>query len=164
MIDKAKVLFAKLLMALSDRKRLKELAMYILFGVATTAVNWGIYVALTSIFGLQQMDEGTWQHKLVSNGSNVSAWILGVLFAFFTNRKFVFHSNAGTRGSRWREFLMFVSARIASYVLFDFALFNFSIYYLGIGDRFAKLLMNVLVVIFNYFASRYLVFRKGEGK
>jgi putative flippase GtrA len=164
MSNKARALLDRIKAVLSDRNRMKEITLYILFGVATTAVNWGVYVALTAAFGLSGLSVGSWQHKLVSNGSNITAWILGVLFAYFTNRKFVFRSDPGTSEGRWKEFFLFVSARIMSYVLFDFTLFNFSVYYLGIGDKVTKLLMNALVVIFNYFASKNVVFKKRGGQ
>ena len=51
-----------------------------------------------------------------------------------------------------------------SYLLFDVALYNVSVFSMGINHGIAKVLMNVLVVLFNYFASRYVVFREKSSQ
>ena len=53
-----------------------------------------------------------------------------------------------------------MSARILSYILFDVLGYNLCIYALNLGHSYVKIFMNVLVVVFNYFASRFVVFAK----
>lgn len=138
---------------------LREGAAYLLFGALTTLVNWGVYLALTEAFRLRVREPGSPAHALIAGASSVAAWALSVLFAYATNKRFVFRSAARGKAA-FLEFLLFVSARVLSLLLFDVALFSLSI--LWMDDRIAKLLMNVLVVVFNYVASRLVIF-KGRG-
>lgn len=137
--------------------RLKELVAYLFFGVMTTLINWLSYIILTLVLGLNQLPPNSASYYTIANLSNITSFILSVLFAFFTNKKFVFRSKSNLKGT-WREFGLFVSARVLSYLIFDLALFNLL---LGQMDhRLNKLLMNVGVVLFNYVASRLVIFKK----
>ncbi|NLA77733.1 MAG: GtrA family protein, partial [Clostridiales bacterium] len=53
----------------------REILMYLIFGGLTTLVNWATYGVLEKFVGLDM------------NVCNVIAWVAGVLFAYFTNRK-----------------------------------------------------------------------------
>ena len=148
---------------LGDKKKLREIFLYLVFGVLTTAVNWIVYLAVTSLMGLSAEVEGTARYALIANIGQILGWILSVLFAFFTNKKFVFESTATAKTGAVKEFLLFVSARVASLVIFDLALFNLLLLF-GLNDKWDKLLMNVLVIIFNYVASRFVVFKKKKSE
>lgn len=139
----------------------REVINYLIFGVLTTIVSWLVYFSLTAIFGPENYPTGSTEQKLILHGSQWVSWLLSVLFAFFTNKRYVFKSNQKRAGA-WKEFFSFASARLAGYFLFDLLLFDLSIYRLGIDHRISKVLMNVLVVLFNYFASKYLIFRKNK--
>ncbi len=152
MIDKIKKLREK-------NPRLYEMAAYVFFGLLTTLVNWLLYLSLTSFLGLGAQEKGSASYTLIANVSQVISWILSVLFAYATNRRFVFESQA-KKGRFWREMGQFVSSRALGYVLFDLLLFN--VFLLFMSDRPAKLIMNVFVIIFNYLISRYLVFKKSR--
>ncbi len=149
----------KILSILHDKAKMRELILYVVFGALTTAVNWIVFFLLTRLLGLNGHPEGSGPYVLISNIANVAAWILAVLFAYFTNKRFVFQSKAGLASGAWREFWLFVSARVASLLLFDVALFNLLLL-LGMKAEWDKLLMNVLVVAFNYFASSLVIFKK----
>ena len=152
-----------------NKQRVRELLMYVLFGALTTAVNWGVYWIITTALGLGGYPIETPQYKLIVNTANVTAWILSVLFAYYTNKKWVFRSETGAKTGAWREFWFFISSRVLSFVLFDVALTNLCLFVLPdfhfviTRDQWIKLMMNVLVVIFNYIASKWVVFRK-NGK
>lgn len=149
----------KILSILHDKAKMRELILYVVFGALTTAVNWIVFFLVTRLLGLNGHPEGSGPYVLISNIANVAAWILAVLFAYFTNKRFVFQSKAGLASGAWREFWLFVSARVASLLLFDVALFNLLLL-LGMKAEWDKLLMNVLVVAFNYFASSLVIFKK----
>lgn len=144
-------------------KKQRELLAYALFGALTTLVNWGVYFALTSLLNPEGYPADSAQRKLILNIAQWVAWVLSVVFAFFTNRKYVFQSQTGQRGAL-RELITFASARVLSYLLFDVALYNVSVFSMGINHGIAKVLMNMLVVLFNYFASRYVVFREKSSQ
>ena len=152
----------KILSILRNREKMRELFLYVFFGALTTAVNWIVFFLVTRLLGLNGHPEGSGPYVLISNIANVAAWILAVLFAYFTNKRFVFQSKAGLASGAWREFWLFVSARAASLVIFDLALFNLFLL-LGMNADWDKLLMNALVILFNYFASKLVIFRKTGG-
>ena len=149
---------------IKDKKKMRELILYVFFGLMTTVVNWVVYLAVTGALGLSSYGEGSASYLLISNIGQVTAWILAVLFAYATNKKYVFQRLKDRRSGALKEFWLFVSARIASLLIFDLLLFNVLLF-LGVNDRWDKLLMNGLVIIFNYVASRFVVFqKKGEEK
>ena len=152
MIDKIKDL-------LKNKEKMRELITYVIFGVLTTVVNWAVYLGITKAFAMDSYPEGSTPYLIIINAAQILGWILSVLFAYATNKKFVFQSDTGVKNGAWKEFILFVSARIASLLIFDLALFNI-LHLLGVNDKVDKLIMNVLVVIFNYVASRYVVFKK----
>jgi putative flippase GtrA len=128
-------------------KKYKEVIMYLIFGVLTTLVNILSYVIFTRLF---KMDIYT---------SNVIAWILAVLFAYVTNRKYVFSSNIKTFKGKIREITSFYACRLLTfgvdmlsmYILID--LFN-------VNDMVSKVIVNVIVIILNYILSKLIIFKK----
>lgn len=152
MIDKLKALF-------KDRESLREPLTYLLFGVLTTLVNWVVYFLLTAWLRPDSYPTASAARAWILNGSQITAWLVSVVFAYLTNRRYVFQSKV-RGGAAVREFFLFVSARVSSYLLFDLLLFNLCVFALGLNHSLTKLLMNVLVVIFNYFASKFVIFRK----
>lgn len=154
-----KKLIAKIKTLLENHRQLQELAMYLIFGVLTTAVNWAAYLLLTWALGLRQTLPGSTPYLIISNIGQIVGWVLSVLFAFVTNKRYVFRSHSENRKGVWRELGLFVSARVASLLLFDLGLFTV-LQLCGMNDKWDKLLMNVLVIVFNYVASRFVIFKK----
>lgn len=143
---------------LQNKEKMRELIVYVFFGVLTTVVNWVIYTLLTTVLGMTNYPEGSASYVLIGNAANAVAWIVSVLFAFFTNKRYVFKSEKTRENGAWKEFGLFVSARVLSYLLFDLGLYTLCLFFLP--HQVDKILMNVLVVIFNYLASKLVVFRK----
>ena len=139
--------------------RTKEMIVYLVFGVLTTAVNWVVYLVYSKLVGLDGMEQGSSRYLFMTNIGQVLGWIVSVLFAFFTNKKYVFQSDSDRGTGTLREFWLFVSARLASLLIFDLGLFSL-LQMAGMNDKWDKLLMNVLVVIFNYAASKFVIFKK----
>lgn len=138
--------------------RLREMVSYVFFGGLTTLVNWVVYFTAVGLLRPEQY-AGSATEALLLNAINILAWVLSVLFAYITNKRYVFKSDEKKAGAV-REFLLFLSARIMSYLLFDLLLFNALVFVAHIDHRFVKILMNVLVVVFNYFASKFVIFKK----
>ncbi len=128
----------------------KELISYVLWGAATTAVNYAVYFPCTKLLRLD--------HIL----SNVIAWIVAVLFAFVVNKAFVFASKSWKRDTVLGELWKFVSARILSGVLETLILFIF-VNLLRFDDGIVKILAGIAVVLLNYAVSKMFVFKKQQN-
>lgn len=123
----------------------KEIIMYLIFGVLTTVVNIVVYYMMADMLQV---------HYMISN---IVAWFLSVLFAYVTNRKYVFESKSN---EIIKEMVSFFGARLATGVM-DMA---FMWIFVGLGllpDFIAKVITNVFVIIANYILSKLVVF-KGE--
>ena len=129
-------------------EKYRQVGLYLFFGVTTTAVNWLIYTPLQGILGM--------------TAANALAWLGAVLYAFVTNKLFVFES----RGGAWvQEGLKFFGARIFSGLLEIFlptALFGLGLNMplLTVEGGVAKALVSVLIIVLNYVTSKLFVFRK----
>lgn len=131
-----------------DRNKVvsREVFFYLVFGVLTTLVNIVSFAMLT---------------RLLSAGtvlSNVIAWFLSVLFAYVTNRRWVFQSKDG---NVFREAAAFFSGRIGTGVL-DTVVMFITVDLLGWNDMVMKVISNVIVVILNYIISKFFVFKGGK--
>lgn len=144
---------------LLQNEKIREAVSYLIFGVLTTVVNWAVYLLLTMAMGLDKLEQGSAQYVLYTNIGQVAGWIISVLFAYFTNKKFVFQSGTNVQNGALRELGLFLSARVASLLIFDMGLFSL-LQMAGMNDKWDKLLMNVLVVIFNFVASKFVIFKK----
>ncbi len=143
----------------------KELITYGIFGVATTVVNFGVFKLASVILG----DE----LYLVSN---VIAWVAAVVFAYITNKLWVFESRDTRAEVLLKELVSFFAARIFSFIIEEAGLFllvdtfGFSSYSLNLivftvsGHMIAKLILGVLIVILNYFFSKMFIFKKSKNK
>ena len=130
---------------------LRRYLSYIFWGVLTTLVN------VASFFVLRKIALA----PIVA--ANLSAWVLSVLFAFYTNRRFVFHSPARGPVLVSRELARFFASRIFSGAL-DMALMYALAVMLMIEELPVKVAVNVIVIVVNYLTSLAFVFRKGEEK
>lgn len=127
----------------------KEILFYGIFGVLTTIVNIGTFYIMTSLLHIEE------------NISNLIAISLAVLFAYFTNKNLVFHSTANEFGEKVVEFCRFILGR----------LFTMAIEYIGCALLFkyapipsivSKCLITVIVIILNFFISKFFAFKKGK--
>ena len=127
-------------------KRYRELILYVFFGGMTTLVDWTISFVLYAV-------------DCNVHAANVIAWCVAVLFAYVTNRTLVFESRTKGIGAIARELTVFSGGRILTLLLQEgvvFLLFDL----LSWNKYAVKIIAAVLVVILNYFISKFLVFRK----
>lgn len=117
---------------------------YLICGILTTAVNFVIYFTLTQWFCISYLI------------SNAIAWVLSVLFAFVTNKKFVFYIN-NKNGNFWREITYFFSCRFLSGAL-DMGFMFLLVTILSVNDAISKVLVGIFVVVFNYLVSKLIIF------
>lgn len=142
-------------------KKYEELILYVVFGVLTTVVNFAVYWVLNKALGDN--------FYLVNN---VIAWFVSVVFAYVTNKLWVFESKSWVPKVLLKEVPEFFAARIFSLLVEEgglwlfvekmgFDAFSFEI--LGFeftGKLIAKLVLAVIVVILNYFFSKFVIFAK----
>ena len=122
---------------------------YLFFGVCTMVVNTISYYVCVRWLGFSTI------------AGTVTAWILAVVFAFVTNKLFVFESRSWKWNIFIKEAVPFFLCRIATGVL-DVIIMFVGVDISGLFDLGVKVLANVLVIILNYVASRLLVFRNGS--
>lgn len=128
-----------------------EVIMYIICGAATTVVSYVVYFLLP--FGAD--GRGVIIKTVIS-------WIAAVLFAFVVNKVFAFDSPSWDRKTVAREFFPFVAARLLS-LGFDALFMWFFVGVLNLNEPLFKILSNVFVLTANYFASKFIIFRKKEN-
>ena len=129
----------------------EETVSYLVFGALTTVVNILAFWALCDALHMNEMV------------ANVIAWVVSVLFAYVTNRLFVFESTASGARAMVREMALFFAARALSLGIDEGGMLLLRVV-LQWDKMVAKVLVNVLVIIFNYFASKLLIFRSEERK
>lgn len=128
-------------------KKYWSIISYLFFGVVTTVVNMVVYYLCYHLWGVS------------SDLSTVIAWVIAVLTAFLTNKPFVFGSHDWSPKVLLPEAGSFFGCRLGS-GLVELVLMHITVEMLGWPGMLMKLLVNVIVVILNYVASKLLVFRK----
>ena len=124
-----------------------DILSYLFFGVLTTVVNYMIYLPVYNLGGLS------------AAASNIIAWVGAVIFAYLTNKPFVFRSHDWSAKTVIPELTKFVSCRVASGAMETVILF-LAVDFLNWNGNIWKLVTQVLVVILNYVGSKLLVFKK----
>ncbi len=122
----------------------KEVISYLIFGILTTLVNIVVYSFCNDVLQIQYLI------------SNAIAWILSVLFAYFTNRKYVFGSH---NSSFINELVKFIGARVSTGIM-DMLLMWLFVDVLSMQSMISKIIVNVGVVILNYVFSKLFVFQE----
>lgn len=125
----------------------KEVLLYLIFGGLTTLVNIVVYALCTKLFYIN------WEI------SNIIAWILSVLFAYVTNRKYVFESKSN---NIVKEMTSFFGFRLLSFAL-DMGFMYLFVDMIRMNDMFAKIIVQVIVIVLNYVFSKLFIFKKGEN-
>lgn len=130
-----------------------EIVNYLIVGVMTTLVSLIFYYVFTRTI-LNPMI------PLELQIANVIKWVSGVLFAYFTNRKFVFHS---TRTDYMNEFCQFTSSRLLTLFLDMFIMWILVIKFLW-HDLIATIISQFIVIVGNYIISKFFVFNNRKKR
>lgn len=124
----------------------RETLWYLFFGGCTTLVN----IITFMIF----------RHLNINLFiSNVLAWILSVLFAFITNKLYVFESRGKSFAESLRECVSFFGFRIVS-LLIDMGIIYLMIDVMACNELVSKIISNIVVIVANYFFSKVFIFKK----
>lgn len=130
-------------------QKYREVIMYLIFGVLTTAVNLVSYYLLTKTFLNPS-------NAIEIQIANVTSWSISVLFAYVTNRKYVFSSQ---NENKLKEAFHFVGARLLTLVM-DMGIMFLGVTVIRMNDKIIKLISQVVVIILNYVFSKLFVFQK----
>lgn len=126
--------------------RYRDIISYGFFGACSTLLNIFAYYILA-------------YHLFLSTvSSTVLAWIIAVLFAYIVNRIFVFQSQIRDIKGMMREFISFIGWRLGTELL-DIAAMYFFVDCMGYNDMIIKTIANVVVIIVNYIASKFFIFK-----
>ena len=120
--------------------------MYLIFGTLTTAVNIVVYYLFSNIININYLI------------SNAIAWIISVVFAYITNKFFVFNSSYINKDVIIEEFIKFMNCRLISGLSEVVLLFLF-VDLLLMNDIVAKLIIGVLVALINFIFSKVFIFK-----
>lgn len=166
-----------------SEKKSREIIFYLVFGGLTTIVGFVTFILFERIFGglhiFGYLENPVLELNAFTLLNQIVSWITAIIFAFITNRIFVFDS----KGPVIKEFAGFVTSRIATLIVFELGTFQLFLLILenGIGiARYSvaitiagfacayvyivRLLNSVLVVAGNYVLSKLFVFRKRGEK
>ena len=131
-----------------------ETIKYILVGLLTTLINIVIFRLLLFIFNKNLPD-----FKYNWFLSEVPAFIIAVLFAFFMDKYFVFKKTDTKVSETIQELINFFMMRIISELVHMLGLFVF-INILKLDALYSKIGLSVIVVVLNYLFSKFFIFRK----
>ena len=125
----------------------KSVILYLIFGGCTTLVNIVCYFVCYRMLWISNL------------ASTAIAWFASVLFAFVTNRTYVFGSQAKEYRERLRELLSFFACRGMTGVM-DMAIMYITVDCMNMNSLLWKIVSNILVIIINYTASKLIIFKK----
>lgn len=128
-------------------KKYKEVLLYLFFGGCAFIISIGSYAIVNVKFGVNELL------------ANIISWVLAVIFAFFTNRVWVFQSATDSVKAFGIQFASFVGGRILTLVVEEAIIFIF-ITVLGFNSILIKVIAQVVVIILNYIISKFMVFKK----
>ncbi len=127
----------------------KEPILYIIFGVLTTIVNIAVYQLCLWV-------------SLAYGTANTIAFVISILFAYVTNKNIVFESKQlHVTGLVW-EFIKFMAARLGTFAV-EMAGLWLLIDQLAFDKILPKYFMTVVVIVLNYFLSKWVIFKKPEA-
>lgn len=156
-----------------------EMVMYLIFGFLTTVVGWGVYYAILlggrAIFDFPVEETTSARYFALYTTAQVLQWVFAGLFAFFTNRAWVF-TDADKSVSVWKQLITFSGGRLVTFGLDYVITFGLTVVLCALipswtavvlfGKTFnlceigSKLVAAVVVIISNYVMSKVFVFKK----
>lgn len=125
----------------------KEKTLYLVFGFLTTLISLIVYYSVTNTILNPNK-------SIELQIANILSWVFGFLFAYYTNRKYVFNS----KNEREKEFIKFLASRIFTLLLDMFIMYIF-VTLLKYDNAVFKIISQVIVIVTNYILSKIIVFK-----
>ena len=126
-------------------KKYKELISYGFWGVMTTLVNYVVFFVCLRLLNINYLI------------SNVVSWVFAVMFAYITNKVFVFNSKNWSPGKLKNEAILFFIGRLLSLVVETVMLYVL-VDGLSFSSEVMKVITNLVVIAINYFISKFMIF------
>lgn len=127
-------------------KKYKELISYGFWGVMTTLVNYVVFFVCLRLLNINYLI------------SNVVSWVFAVMFAYITNKVFVFNSKNWSPGKLKNEAILFFIGRLLSLVVETVMLYVL-VDGLSFSSEVMKVITNLVVIAINYFISKFMIFK-----
>lgn len=127
-------------------RKYKSVLLYVFFGIWTTVVNVISYDVFYNRFQISNLF------------STIIAWVAAVIFAFITNKVFVFNSKSFEWKKLQYELFTFVTCRLLTGIL-DIGIMLVAVDLMHWNGTIWKLISNVFVIILNYVASKLVIFK-----
>lgn len=128
-------------------KKYKEGLLYLFFGGLTVIVVIGIYIVLNIVISVDPLI------------ANAISWLCGVLFSFFTTRKWVFNSTTSRLRELISQVIRFGVARLATLLLQELLIYIF-VSCMELPSVFIKICTEIINIIINYLVSKRFIFSK----
>ena len=124
---------------------------YLIFGFLAFVLNYILYFVFADAVAM---------HYMAATGLS---WVLTVVFAYWTNRTFVFKSQNKETKAVVTEFVSFIGARVATEVL-ELGLMYLMVDVMAVNDKISKLICQVIVILANYVLSKIWIFKDTTKK
>lgn len=128
-------------------KQYEETLLYLFFGGATFVVSVVTYSVFSALWH--------WEYTV----AYVASWFLAVLFAYVTNRIWVFKSEVRDFKGLAREFWQFYLARLVTGII-GWLILAFGVRVLHQNDLVWNGIQNIFVIVSNYVLSKLIIFKK----
>lgn len=130
-------------------KKYEDVILYLFFGGLTFLISIGSYYIFAETFEM---------HYMVAN---VISWIIAVLFAYVTNRIFVFKSNARGMKQIIKELWLFIACRLTTGGI-EVVIMFLGVSLMSINDMIVKVIAQIIVILSNYVFSKLIIFKKNN--
>lgn len=124
-------------------EKLREVSAYLIFGVLTTLVNIISFYIFNNLLNINYLI------------ANIISWFLSIIFAYITNRNYVFKKH---KGDSFKTFILFISSRLTT-LLLDMLFMILLIEKIQISELNSKIIIQIMVVVINYLLSKLIVFK-----
>ena len=143
----SKKIFPEKIIKIEEKFFTVEIVLYVFFGILTTVINIGTFAILNKVFNVNE------------NIANIFAILIAVLFAYFTNKDLVFHSKAENKKDKFTEFCKFILGRAFTMVI-EYVGCAILFKFLPIPNIVSKCIITIVVIILNFFISKFFAFKK----
>lgn len=131
-------------------KKYEDVILYLFFGGLTFLICIGSYYVCAEVLGM---------HYMIAN---VISWVIAVLFAYVTNRIWVFKSNAKGMMAILKELWLFIACRLTTGGI-EVVIMFVGVTLMNVNDMIVKIIAQIIVILSNYVFSKLIIFKKKEN-